>query len=354
MAGHRKFTSTATSMKKFRFIIALLSCILLFSNLDLKENPPVVTDAMPVQEVLKKLGAEDAPHLPRTDVKDVSVDRGRDIVLQGRTDSPYGGKSERVSKHFVCTACHNVERDEPNLAETDPLERLKYVNEKGLPFLQGSALYGIVDRRHFYNGDYEKKYGDLVDAARNDLRQAIHLCATECSQGRPLEDWEMESVLSYLWTIGLKTGDLNLSEQEMAQIEKAVSGKGDKSAAIQLVESKYMKGFPATFIDPPSDRKLGYSQQGDPGTGQLIYELSCLHCHEEKRYSFFNLDNSSLSFEFLEKHISTYTRYSIYQVARYGTSPIPGKKAYMPHYTKEKMSEQMLEDLRVFIEQKVK
>ncbi len=342
-------------MKKLSFIITLCGCVLLFSNLDLKEDNHTFLVNMPVQEVLLKLGAPPAPHLPRTDVEGVSAERGKEIVLKGQTESPFGGKSERVSKHFVCTSCHNVKRDEPDLAVTDPLARLHYVKEKGLPFLQGSALYGIVDRRHFYNGDYEKKYGDLVDAARNDLRQAIHLCATECAQGRPLEDWEMESVLSYLWTIGLQMNDLDLSREEWNRIEKAVNEKADLTAsAIELLQSKYLQGFPATFVDPPADRKLGFSQQGNPETGALIYELSCLHCHEEKRYSFFNLDKSSLSYEFLDKHITTYTRYSIYQVARYGTSPIPWKRAYMPHYTKEKMSEQMLEDLRVFIEQKVK
>ena len=340
-------------MRKTGFILLLLSCVLLFANLDLVDVLPPVSDIMPVQEVLKKLGAEAAPHLPK-EVKGASVKRGRDIVLKGRTESPYGGKSDRVSRHFVCTSCHNVERDEPNLLASDPLARLKYVNEKGLPFLQGSALYGIVDRRSFYNDDYVKKYGDLVEPARNDLRESIHLCATECAQGRPLEAWEMESVLSYLWTIGLKLGDLDLTEGERKQIGMAIDGKGDQAAALALVESKYLKGFPATFLDPPADRKSGYSQEGNTDTGQMIYESSCLHCHEDKRYSQFNLDKSELTFDFLDKHISVYTRYSIYQVARYGTSPIPGKKAYMPHYTKEKMSEQMLEDLRVYIEQKVK
>jgi mono/diheme cytochrome c family protein len=121
-----------------------------------------------------------------------------------------------------------------------------------------------------------------------------------------------------------------------------------------MLESKYLKGMPATFIDPPSDRKVGFSDKGNPDVGKMIYESSCLHCHEDKRYSFFNLDNADLTFEFMNKHITQYTRYSIYQVARYGTSPIPGKKAYMPHYTKEKMSEQMLKDLRVYIEQRAK
>lgn len=331
-----------------------LACIFLFSNLTLEKEEQVVAGDMPVAGVLKKLGDQPAPHLPRTDVKNVSVENGREIVLYGRAKSPHGGKSERVSKHFVCTSCHNIERDEPDLSKDDPLARLKYVNEKGLPFLQGSALYGIVDRRSFYNGDYKKKYGDLVEPARYNLREAIQLCATECSQGRLLEDWELESVLSYLWTIGLKMGDLNLTDADLNKINKALEGGGKKDGAVQLIKSKYRQGFPATFIDPPADRKKGFSTKADMETGKLIYELSCLHCHEGKRYSFFNLDKSSLSFKFLNKHLRGYGRYSIYQVVRYGTPPVPWKKAYMPHYTKEKMSKQMLEDLRFYIEQKAK
>ena len=341
-------------MKKPYFIISLFACVLLFSNLDMKEGTVFISKKMPVQLALVELGAKQPTHRPRTDVKSASKERGRDIVLKGYARTPYGGKSDRVSKHFVCTSCHNVERDEPDLMATDPLARLKYVGKKGLPFLQGSSLYGIVDRRSFYNGDYEKKYGNLVEPARKDLRQAIHLCATECAQGRPLEVWEMESVLEYLWTIGLKLGDLDISEKEWKMLERAIVNKEEKEAALTMLESKYLKGIPATFIDPPEDRKEGFSNEGNPETGKMIYDLSCLHCHDGKRYSFFNLDSSELTFEFLDRHISDYTRYSIYQVARYGTSPIPWKKAYMPNYTKEKMSEQMLEDLRVYIEQRAK
>jgi len=59
----------------------------------------------------------------------------------------------------------------------------------------------------------------LVKPARNDLRKAIQLCAVECSQGRALEDWEMESVLAYLWTIGLKMNDLSFSKKELKSIK---------------------------------------------------------------------------------------------------------------------------------------
>lgn len=343
-------------MKKLTFFPISIFALLLLVSQSWKTGGAGITNEMTVAEVLDKLGDESSPHLPRTDVKGVSAERGREIVLEGRTYSPYGGKSERVSKHFVCTSCHNVERDEPDLSMSDPEGRLEYVSEKGLPFLQGSALYGIVDRRSFYNDDYEKKYGGLVKAARNDLRESIHLCATECAQGRPLEDWEMESVLSYLWTIGLKMEDLNLSADEIEQINAAAKSNTETGTAeaIKLLKSKYLLGFPATFLDPPADRRRGAVETGNAERGKLIYELSCLHCHEQKRYSFFNLDNSKQTFDYLDKHIPTYSRYSIYQVVRYGTPPVPWKRAYMPHYTQEKMSVQMLEDLRTYIEQMAK
>ncbi len=336
-------------MKKSIFLLVCFA-ILLFANLDWKKSPaPVVTADMPVAEVLLKLGDDPAPHQPDLSVEGASAERGREIVLKGQTSNPAGGMSERVSKHFVCTSCHNVERDEPDLAKTDPLARLNFVKQQGLPFLQGSALYGIVDRRSFYNGDYEKKYGDLVKPARNDLRQAIHLCATECAQGRPLEAWEMESVVAYFWTIGLKMSDLGLTDRDISVIDKAIAGRSDRAEAVNLVKSRYLTGMPATFIDPPADRQQGFSQTGDAETGKAIYELSCLHCHNKKRYSFFNLDNSKKSLKFLNRFFPAYSRYSVYQVARYGTSPEPGKRAYMPHYTQEKMSEQMLEDLRAYV-----
>ena len=341
-------------MKKIVFFL-LCFAIFLFANLTWKKSTsPVVTADMPVAEVLKKLSEEPAPHQPDLTVEGASAERGKEIVLKGHTSHPAGGQSERVSKHFVCTSCHNVNRDEPDLSKTDPLARLHFVKQNGLPFLQGSALYGIVDRRSFYNGDYEKKYGDLVKAARHDLRQAIHLCATECAQGRPLEDWEMESVVAYFWTICLKMSDLGLSDRDMSIINKAAEGRGNQAEAVKMVKSKYLTGMPATFLDPPADRRQGFSKNGDFETGKLIYDLSCLHCHYEKRYAFFNLDDSKLSLEFLSRYFPTYSRYSVYQVARYGTPPVPWKRAYMPHYTKEKMSEQMLEDLRAYIAQRGK
>ncbi len=342
---NRKITE---SRRAFRFLPYAPLLAGIFLILTAWSVRPALEEDRPVAEVLVALGDDPLEHQPDFSIPGVSVEQGRAIVLQGAAE---GGA--RVSKHFVCTTCHNVVREDPDLRFADPQARLEYARDNGIPFLQGTTLYGAVNRTSFYNGDYEKKYGDLVKPARNSIRESIQLCATECAQGRLLEDWELESVLAYLWTIDLKLSDLHLTDAEMTQVERALGG-ANNSSAIALLKSRYLSGAPATFLDPPPNRKAGPELTGDAANGKLIYELSCLHCHENKRYSFFNLDNSRYSFRHLARHIPRYTRYSIYQVARYGTSPIAGKRAYMPNYTQEKMSRQQLADLRAYIEQMAK
>lgn len=337
-------------MKRTVLIVSLVGAICCGLALRL----PVAVDvaellSLPVAEVLTGLGDAPMPHQPDLSLRGASAEAGKELVLLGRTNAPGFGFGRRISQHFVCTSCHNVERDEPYLSRTDPLARLRYVAEKGLPYLQGSSLYGIVNRSSFYNGDYKKKYGALVDKARNNLREAIQLCATECSQGRHLQDWEMESVLAYLWTIGLKMEDLSLSEEELHAIAAAKEENQGQAEAIQLIKSKYLHGMPATFVEPPSDRNKKTPTSGDAENGRLLYELSCLHCHRDRRYAFFLLDDSQLSLQYLDRHFSRYSRYSVYEAARYGTSPLPWKRAYMPQYTLEKLSEEMLEDLRTYL-----
>ncbi|MEL7423939.1 MAG: cytochrome c [Bacteroidota bacterium] len=306
-----------------------------------------------LEETIVALGGTPAAHQVKN-LPGVSVEAGRMLVYRGVADDPDSpGKTRRQSKHFVCTSCHNMEKEDPDLRYADPEARLTYAVENDLPFLPGTTLYGVVNRRTFYNGDYEKKYGDLVAPARKDLRGSIALCATECAQGRELADWEMESVLAYLWTIDIKLGDLNMPESSMSVVQQAMDSGKDKAQALEVLESYYLDHSPATFLVPPPDRNVGYEEvQGDPARGRLVYESSCLHCHGERRYSFFNLDDTKYSFDFLEKHFPQYTRYSTYQVVRYGTSPMPGKRAYMPHYTEQRMSNQQVEDLRAYVSQR--
>ncbi|MBX2817556.1 MAG: cytochrome c [Saprospiraceae bacterium] len=305
-----------------------------------------------VAALLELFGDSPSPNRPNMDIPFVSMERGRDLVLHGK--SKLGGRtSRRQSKHFTCTSCHNVVKEDPDLADPSPEARLQYAADQGLPYLQGSPLYGIVNRTSFYNGDYEKKYGDLVKPTRNNIREAIQLCAIECSQGRPLADFEMESVLAYLWTLDLKLGDLNLTEDEMATVRESYETGRGKSNALNTLKSKFMDFSPATFINPITghDEEMK-NMTGDVTRGQQLYELSCQHCHLKNNYSYLILDDEDLTFRYLKKNFDRYRNHSLGQVVRYGTYPKGGKKAYMPLYTQEKMTNQQLADLRAYIELK--
>ena len=305
-----------------------------------------------VVEVLESLGADYSAKKPNMSISGVSVEAGRSIIEDGFAPKPGGGKTGQQSKHFVCTSCHNTQREDPDLTVSDPAARLAYTSDRDLPFLQGTTLYGAVNRDNYYNGDYYKKYGDLVDAARNDVRGAIQLCAVECAQGRSLDDWEVESILAYMWSQQLQMDDLVLSEEEKSIIENAVAGNRDKAEAQKLINSKYLNGSPATFIKPPEDRKMGTGHTGDSKMGMLVYKNSCLHCHKNGEYSFFQMDDHAITHKYLNRKSDKYSRQSIYQVTRWGVPPKSGKRSYMPQYTSERMSDQQLADLRAYIRER--
>lgn len=328
--------------------VLVLGCALLFQSMS-DSNAPLDKNAR-LFKTLAQIGYRSVDHLPDLTIEGTSALIGEDIVKYGFSDREGKQKVKRQSRHFVCVSCHNVEREDPDLSISDPEARLAYVTKKGLPFLQATSLYGAVNRKEFYNGDYEKKYGELVEPARHDIREAIQLCATECAQGRPLKDWELESILAYLWTIDLKLSDLNMTTAEEETVAKAVAGEGMEIDAIQILESKYLKNSPAQFIEPPARDKKNFNWIGDPKNGRLVYESSCQHCHYQNKYSYLNLDDSSLTFDFLNNKADKYSRYSMYQVIRYGTYSMHGKSSYMPRYPKEKMSDQQMEDLRAYIE----
>ena len=338
-------------LKKTGLALGLIALVVGIGSLsaDRKENI-VLEKTTSVHKILSHLGEKETNNLPSTSLPGVSAEAGERMVLEGFSQDGVGRKYAKLSNHFVCTSCHNVVKENDDLTSIDPQERLDYAKANNLPFLPGSPLYGIVNRASFYNGDYVKKYGNLAIKAHKNIREAIQLCAVECAQGRRLQPWELESVLAYLWTLELKVSDLAFTDSEKETIENALNSDGDKGAAIELIQSKYRKDSPATFGTPPPDMGHGYDFEGDPENGQAIYELGCQHCHENQRYSFFELDDNKLTFNYLQNHLKRHRRFSFYWVARYGTKPKPGKKAYMPQYTEERMSDKQLEDLRAYID----
>ncbi len=336
-------------IKKLAYVV-LLASILVAATISSPTSEQTLPRDHSVAKLLETLGDDPSPNRPKMNIDGVSVERGRDIVEVGSSRAD-GIRSKRQSKYFNCLACHNKEREDPDLADPNPVARLQYVQKHNLPFLPGSPFFGLVNRTKFYNGDYEKKYGELVQPAQNSIREAIQLCAVECSQGRPLEDFEMESVLAYLWTLEYKVSDLGLTDDEFAQVSRAFDSGVEKEESVQLVKSKFLDYSPATFKDPPKDRRSGDGLEGNPANGQLIYDLSCKYCHYENDYSFLVLDDSKLTFKHMSRDAPTYKTHSLYQVIRYGTYPKRGKRAYMPLYTEEKMTDQQMADLRAFIDQ---
>ncbi|MFK7907309.1 MAG: hypothetical protein AB8B69_19385 [Chitinophagales bacterium] len=299
----------------------------------------------PVAEILKNLGGKVADHGVANPTAEM-IQQGEDLVLRGVTMAPNGNKTPKQSKNFVCTHCHNVQKEDPNLALPNPENRLEYAMKHDLPFLQGTTMYGVVNRTSWYNDDYEKKYGDLVKPARNNLREAVQLCAVECSQGRKLKEWELNSVIAYLWTLQLKAEDLNLSATDW---EKLKGAENDASMA-EWLQKQYFQGSPATFVDAYNSIKASDKLEGNTTRGKSIYELSCLHCHAPQTYvTNLTLDDSQLTFKFLRNNFGKYNHYSLFQLARFGTYPSLGYRPYMPNYTLERMSHQQMADLKAYI-----
>ena len=207
-------------------------------------------------------------------------------------------------------------------------------------------MFGVVNRAHWYNGDYKNKYGDLVVPARDTLANAIQLCAKECSQGRLLEQWELEAFIHYFWSLQLTLGDLSLNKTEM----ELLAQKND--AALTLLKSKFAPISEATFINSLSPAERTYGETGDAIMGKVIYNNGCLHCHDPKtRITNLKLEDNKLSHQLLKSMLKKTSELSVYEIVRRGTYPIAGYKPYMPHYTQERLTNQQIEDLVAYINQ---
>ncbi|MCB9080703.1 MAG: c-type cytochrome [Lewinellaceae bacterium] len=309
------------------------------------------TPKTPVYEVLRVFGEPMPAHYLSPSEEQIA--RGEAIVKHGWAISPTGKKGTAVSKYYVCTTCHNLKQEDPDLRVSNPDTRLPYVKAKGIPFLQGTTFKGIVNRTSWYNDDYVKKYGaEKIGKAHHDLREAIQLCAIECSQGRPMEDWEEDAVLAYFWSLQFTLGDLGLTDENIRQLEQLAAAGDTTQATRQLLQDRYMPYSPAHFYDAPPNKKAGYEGiTGNPAVGKDIYTLSCLHCHQTGGVSHYILGMDPLSFEHLRNNITKDSHFSLYQIIAYGTYAIPGHRPYMPHYPAERMSKQQVEDLRAFVEQ---
>ena len=312
----------------------------------------ILDSSRKVADVLNKLGDKPALHfIASSQLDSAKVNAGYKLVTTGFMTP----NSKRQSKHFVCTDCHNIEREDPDLTQSNPETRMEYVAENGLKFLPATTLYGTVNKKHWYNGDYYQKYGELVDPARDTLENAIQLCAVVCSQGRALEKDEMDAVMHYFNSIGYTLNDLNLTDKELTYISQSIPEKAlddDKNDAMDIIESKYLEYSPATFMKPMAIEKRNLGKKNPRGSlerGKKIYDLSCMTCHKQGGVTNYKLSNEQLTHKHLKYWAGTNKVFSVYNITRKGTYSKNGYKPYMPNYTKERLSDQQLEDLMSYI-----
>lgn len=304
----------------------------------------------PLSEVLLSLGDSKPDHFVENPSEE-KIQQGKDLFTKGFVLID-GKKSKLQSKNFRCTHCHNHVQEDPDLRKSEPETRLTYAVNEQLPFLQGTTMFGVYNRESWYNDDYVKKYGDMVKPANKSLKESIQLCATECSQGRALEEWEMEAMLAYFWSIQIKLGDLKLTEDLMQELIAYEAGKKANKRLIQELKRYYLQKSPATFEKMPSSKRKGYEYEGNTERGKAIYDLSCRHCHKPGGSAkYLTLDYSKLTFQFLNRKIDSKGRFSIYNAIRKGTYAHTGHRPYMPLYPLQRMSNQQVEDLRSYIEQ---
>ncbi len=303
-----------------------------------------------VTDVLIALGEKAPYHYIESRGDTTLIRQGMELATLGKTIGPDGKMTSRQSKYFTCTDCHNFCIEDPDLRVSDPEGRLTYAVENNIPFLSGSTMYGIVNREHWYNQDYQKKYGSLVLPARDSLLNAIHLCTVECSQGRPFEDWELKAFMTYLYSIEYKLGDLGFTQEDYDKLNNYTKG-GNNEELIGWLKSFYYTASPATFLSPipVAERKLG--EKGNPENGKELYNRSCMHCHQHGKVTNYNLDENVVTFKSLKRSMGKYNHGALYNIVRKGTYALPGYRPYMPNYTLERMSHQQLEDLAAYINQ---
>ncbi len=338
-------------MKKFIIpAIILTGLVLVYTNFTLKTNG--WDKDTPLGDVLIKLGDKKPIHSLSGEPTKEQIKQGRELVTKGVTKGPDGKKTKRQSIHFVCTDCHNIVKENPNNGVNSSDDRLKYAMENKIPYLQGTTLYGIVNRTSWYNDDYLKKYGKLVESSRDTLENAVQLCATVCSQGRAFEDWEMDAVMAYLWSIQNTLGDLNLTDEEMSKLNSAELGS-KQDDLIKMLKNKYVTVSHATFLDPHDKEGRLYGEDGDPDKGKFIYKSSCMHCHHHNGVTELKLDPAKVTMRMFNKNLKKENDWNIYHIVREGTHPIAGYKPYMPLYTKERLSPSQVEDLIAYIKSRL-
>lgn len=341
-------------MNNFRlFVLFFIAVMVSFGFIVNRDNsvstitPMAEINELSVSDVEHAFGKERPIHYMKSYDEELA-NVGEQLIKEGKANYD-GNNGKLISPYFNCTDCHNLVKETQDITNLDPQDRLEYLSKNNLPFTSGSTFFGIYNRSKYYNDDYYKKYGDLVTDAKDTLQNAIQLCAEYCASGRKLESWELNAIMHYFKKNELKIRDLGLENNELKLLETALNEEINQNEALTLLQTSYVDRYHATFTGAMPENEREYGENGDPKNGEKIYQSACMYCHENSRVTYLDLNNDVLSGKYLWKHRKGYDDLSIYQVVRWGTYPITGRKQYMPLYPKEKMSNQQLEDLMAYI-----
>lgn len=245
--------------------------------------------------------------------------------------------------------------------------------------LQGATLWGGVNRRTFYAGDFSK-YHDLcvpkgeelfpwlpcgpifgwcIPGCRtmdpDTLVDATQVCSRYCSVGRYLKAWELFSFLAFFWDQEIRLDDLDLPPQTRTEAQAVLTARApDPLEAQRLREvlagaysntaGNTFRGLPklagaATPGKPVVEYPDGSKVGGDFRRAANLWQVSCAHCHEpeERPLTREKAGLFSQNFEQFQIMIAVGTRHRF--------------RRYMPNFTLERLSRRQSTDILAFLQQ---
>ncbi|MCS7166473.1 MAG: cytochrome c [Gemmatales bacterium] len=313
---------------------------------------------------------------------------GQELVHTAQVQRPPVGPAPSVplAETYRCIHCHNLVREDVVLTRQDPEAREQLLEENpalggkktGVRLTTGTTFWGMVNRERFYNGYYAKYHRLQVREGErfrpmdpSSLADAVQVCCSYCSAGRFPEDWELDSILAYLWTLELRLRDLDLpAEMQRRILEQFNSGNPQAvDAARQQLRQYYLVASQAHAVDPPTrsegdkdtyppsvaeleqlfapgqSRSASNASQpastsrknlvatGDPKRGEWLYRSACAFCHGNEVHP-----KAGRS---LATSPGTFHRYVWKGTQRDGL--------YMPFFTRERLSPRQATDIRAYL-----
>ncbi|MDF1823870.1 MAG: cytochrome c [Verrucomicrobiales bacterium] len=288
-------------------------------------DPTSITDETPLLTILKGLG-EEVENLPPDSRTEEKVESGYELASEGHLEST---AETQLSSYFYCFDCHGLSPDSP---------------------LPAATFSGLVNRTTFFNGASAVRYGDSSNA-HTDLNEAIQFCSSKIARGRALKQPEMDALLAYLWSLELKLGDLSYTGADLAELKRRSLNPAEHAEIVQELQERYLTVATVTKGSIPEDSATGYVLESSPDktNGEKIWKETCLHCHDAEGASEHFFGDKISTWKNLAKRFSGEGEESLYHLLRSGTFDPDQPGSHMPMFSKERLSDTDIEDLRYFI-----